>query len=121
MDEKGVERVILAAHAPDPIMRGKPVKRAGAVSGILINDRDGNERGGYVTANDDTNGAFLTLAGTDAQVFTVYANPADSATLSLNNRKGDGVTITTWNQPVIQMRQSKKVVYKQPPGAPELR
>ena len=50
----------------------------------------------------------------------MYANPANGATLSLNNQKGDSITITTWNQPVIQMRQAKKVVYKQPPNAPEL-
>jgi len=60
------------------------------------------------------------IDGTDEQVFTVYANPANGATLSLNSQKGDSVTITTWNQPVIQMRQAKKVVYKQPPNAPEL-
>ena len=120
VDDKGIERVIIAAPVPDPIVAGKRVKRAGAVSGIVINDRDGNERGGYLTANGDTNGAFLTLDGTDEQVFTVYANPANGATLSLNNQKGDSITITTWNQPVIQMRQAKKVVYKQPPNAPEL-
>jgi len=121
VDEHGVERVIIAAPAPDPIVRGKRVKRAGAISGILIKDRYGNERGGYVTADGDTNGAFLTLDGTDSQVFTVYANPDNGATLSLNNQKGDDVTLTTWNQPVIQMRQAKKVIYKQPPDAPELR
>jgi len=121
VDEKGVERVIIAAPAPDPIVRGRSVKRAGAVSGVLIYDRDGNERGGYLTNDGDANGAFLTLDGTDGQVFTVYANPANGATLSLNNQKGDGITITTWNQPVIQMRQAKKVFYKQPPEAPDLR
>ncbi len=121
VDENGIERVIIAAPAPDPIVRGKRVNRNGAVSGILINDKDGNERGGYLTADGDSNGAFLTLDGVDGQVFTAYANPANGATLSLNNQKGDGITITTWNQPVIQMRQAKKVFYKQPPDAPELR
>src|SRR5262245_55887982 len=120
VDDKGVERVIIAAPVPDPILGGKRVKRAGAVSGVIINDRDGNERGGFVTANGDTNGAFLTLDGTDEQVFTAYANPSNGATLSLNNQKGDSVTITTWNQPVIQLKQARKVVYQQPPSAPEL-
>jgi hypothetical protein len=121
VDEKGVERVLIAAPAPDPIVGGKRFKRNGAVSGMLIYDRDGNERGGYVTANGDTNGAMLTLDGVDKQVFTVYANPANGATLSLNNQKGDDITITTWNRPVIQMMQARKVFYKYPPDAPEVR
>jgi hypothetical protein len=107
VDEKGVERVIIATPAPDPIVSGKRLKRNGAVSGILINDRDGNERGRYVTANSDTNGAFLTLDGTGAQVFTAYANPDDGATLSLDNQKGDSVTITTWDQQLFHIKRKE--------------
>jgi hypothetical protein len=121
VDEKGLQRVVIAAPAPDPIVQGKREKRQGEIAGILIYDKDGNERGGYATANDPSNGAMLTLDATDAQVFTVYANAANGATLSLNSEKGDGVTLTTWNQPRIQIRQARKVVYLQPADAPEVR
>ena len=121
VDENGVQRVVIAAPAPDPIVRGKREKRQGEIAGILIYDKDGNERGGYATANDPSNGAMLTLDATDAQVFTVYANAANGATLSLDSQKGDGVTLTTWNQPRIQMRQARKVIYIQPADAPEVR
>jgi hypothetical protein len=119
IDDKGIERVVISAPAPDPIVRGKREKRSGAASGILIYDRDGNERGGYLS-DDTSNGAMLTLDGIDSQVFTVYANDSNGATLSLNNQRGDGVTLTTWNRPVVQMRQGKTIIYKQPPDAPDL-
>jgi hypothetical protein len=51
VDEKGTERVVIAAPLPDPIVQGKRVKRDGPVSGILIFDPKGNERGGYVTSD----------------------------------------------------------------------
>jgi hypothetical protein len=121
VDENGVQRVVIAAPAPDPIVQGKREKRQGEIAGILIYDKDGNERGGYATVNDPSNGALLTLDATDAQVFTLYANAANGATLSLNSQKGDGVTLTTWNQPRIQIRQARKVVYLQPADAPEVR
>jgi hypothetical protein len=121
VDEKGVQRVVIAAPAPDPIVQGKREKRQGEIAGILIYDKDGNERAGYATANDPSNGAMLTLDATDAQVFTVYANAANGATLSLNSQKGDGVTLTTWNQPRIQIRQARKILYLQPSDAPEVR
>jgi hypothetical protein len=50
VDEKGTERVVIAAPLPDPIILGKRTKRDGPVSGILIFDPKGNERGGYVTS-----------------------------------------------------------------------
>jgi hypothetical protein len=38
VDEKGTERVVIAAPLPDPIIRGKRAKRDGPASGILIFD-----------------------------------------------------------------------------------
>jgi len=34
--------------------------------------------------------------------------------------KGGGVTLTTWNAPVIQMKQKGKILFNQPPDAPLL-
>jgi hypothetical protein len=41
VDEKGTERVVIAAPLPDPIIQGKRVKRDGPASGILIFDLKG--------------------------------------------------------------------------------
>ncbi len=119
VDEKGIERVVIAAPSPDPVVRGKREKRAGRVSGILISDRDGNERGGYLT-DDVHNGAMLTLDAVSGQVVTIYANEDNGATLSLTNQKGDDVALTTWTRPVLQMKQGKTIFIKLPSDAPDL-
>src|SRR5438045_599608 len=46
VDEKGVARVRLGAPLPDPTVMGKQVPRQGVVSGLMIYDADGDERGG---------------------------------------------------------------------------
>ena len=60
VDSMGTPRVRIAAPLPDPIMLGKRFNRGGVVSGMLIYDAEGNERGGYVTG-DESRGAALTL------------------------------------------------------------
>jgi hypothetical protein len=59
VDQRGTPRVRIAAPLPDPIMLGKRFNRGEAVSGILIYDGEGNERGGYIT--DESRNAALTL------------------------------------------------------------
>src|SRR5258708_24346922 len=61
VDAKGTERVVIAAPLPDPIIQGKRVYRDGPVSGVLIFDPKGNERGGYVTSDSGDMAAFLPL------------------------------------------------------------
>jgi hypothetical protein len=60
VDPAGTPRVRIAAPLPDPIMMGRRFNRGDPVSGILIYDAEGNERGGYVTG-DKSRGAALTL------------------------------------------------------------
>lgn len=50
-DPAGHERIRLGAPLPDPLHHGIRQKRRGAVSGLLITDSNGNERGGYVTSD----------------------------------------------------------------------
>jgi hypothetical protein len=115
VDEKGMERVIIAAPVPDPMVEGKRIKRAGIASGILILDPRGKERGGYLTSDAEDHGAFLTLDSEQGQVFTAYANADSGATISLDNEKQDAVVMSTYKQPSIKIRQNKQVIFKQPP------
>ena len=125
VDANGVERVVLAAPLPDPILGGKRVKREGAISGIVLYDVHGGERGAYATAetkDDDANGAMLTLDEADGtQVVTAYANARGGAALSLNNENHDGVSLVTWRKPSMQVREGRRVIFKQPPDAPDSR
>ena len=120
VDEKGTERVVIAAPLPDPIIQGKRVKRDGPASGILIFDPKGNERGGYVTSDTGDLGAFITLDSEHDQVFTAYANADSGATVWVTNEKHDAVAFGTHQQPVLEIVQNKKVIYKNPPNAPDV-
>jgi len=121
VDEKGTERVVIAAPLPDPIVMGKRVKRDGPASGILIYDPKGNERGGYVTSDTQDLAALLTLDSEHGQVFTAYANAESGATVWVTNEENDAVAFSTNKQPVLEIIQNKKVVYKRPPNAADLK
>ncbi|RMD66575.1 MAG: hypothetical protein D6824_00570 [Planctomycetota bacterium] len=60
VDDAGVERVKIAAPLPDPILLGKRIPRGGSVSGVLLFDAEGNERGGYITS-DEARDVALTM------------------------------------------------------------
>ncbi len=120
VDDKGTERVVLAAPLPDPIVQGKREKRDGPVSGILIYDPKGDERGGYVTSDTGSLGAFITLDTETNQAFTAYANQESGATVWASNEKHDSVAFTTYQQPRLEVIRNKKVIFKQPPDAPDL-
>ncbi|MGH7151355.1 MAG: hypothetical protein ACREIU_11690 [Planctomycetota bacterium] len=59
VDAKGTPRVRIAAPLPDPIMLVRRSKRGDPVSGVLLYDAEGNDRGGYVT--DEDRNVALTL------------------------------------------------------------
>jgi hypothetical protein len=56
VDEKGAERIVIAAPLPDAQVLGKRLPRRSAANGIQINDTAGNERGGIVMLDD---GSFI--------------------------------------------------------------
>jgi hypothetical protein len=120
VDEKGTERVVISAPLPEPMINGKREKRDSPVSGILIYDPKGNERGGYVTSDGGDLGALLTLDSENDQVFTAYANPGSGATVWVANEKHENVVMSTHNTAVLEITRGKKILYKQPPDAANL-
>jgi hypothetical protein len=56
VDEKGAERIVIAAPVPDAQIMGKRFSRRTPANGIQINDASGNERGGIVMLDD---GSFM--------------------------------------------------------------
>ena len=101
-----------AESLPDPMVRGKRVPRQGAVSGLLIADADGDERGGYVTeAHGD---AFLTLDAKQGQQTIFIANRDGGANLSVwsgTNRNDNYVSIRAVPTPLIEIVQGGKKVF----------
>ena len=114
--KRRLERVVIGAPLPDPLVFGKLIDRGSTVSGILIHDADGNERGGYVT-DDDTGAAFLTLdeVGRMAAIFS--ADPVGGVRLRMNDIRGDAVVLgaNVEDGPYLQMVRRGETVFRQPP------
>lgn len=91
-DSSGVERVIIGSDLPDPQGHGYRFSRGGEVSGIMLYDSEGQERGGYVTDNDYGN-IFLTLDSKTSQRALFIAEPQGTTTLQVWGRNGNKVSI----------------------------
>lgn len=112
VDAAGVERVRIGSPLPDPIVQGKRVPRQGQVSGILIFDSDGDERGGYVT--NSRGDAFLALDAKSGQQTIFLANRDGGANMSVwsgSNRNDNYVSVRAVPTPLIEIVQGGKRVF----------
>lgn len=91
-DSSGVERIIIGSQIPDPQGHGYRFSRGGSVSGIMLYDSEGQERGGYVTDNDYGN-IFLTLDSKTSQRALFIAEPQGAATLQVWGNNGNKISI----------------------------
>jgi len=107
VDDNGVPRMRLGAPLPNPIVLGKQVPRQGIVSGLMLYDSDGDERGGYVTeAHGDV---FLTLDAKRYQQAVFIANRDGGASLSVwsgPNRNNNYVSLQAVPTPLIEIVQN---------------
>jgi hypothetical protein len=114
VDEKGTERVWIGAPVPDPIIQGQRQKRSGPVSGIILLDAKGNERGGYVTS-DGSGEVFMSLDSEKAQETLFLANRGGGAHLSIFDGQGNLARIGVLNsQPTLLLRRTGNTVFEQP-------
>ncbi len=115
VDQSGVSRVILAAPAPPPTRFGKLGKRDGVVSGILLTDATGTERGGYVTSDGEDANALFTLDAQGKQTVLLLAEPRGNTLLRLWNRdKGSLVMGVSDSEPFLNVRQNDKIFLSAP-------
>jgi hypothetical protein len=113
-DQGGHERLRLGAPLPDPIVHGVRRKRSGAVSGLSISDANGDERGGYVTA-DASGEAFLSLDSEDEQKVLLLANPKGGVNFVLTNNDGNSVQLAVFPAgPKLTLRKSNRKVTELP-------
>ena len=116
VDDKGTERVWIGAPVPDPIIQGQRQKRQGPVSGIVLLDAKGNERGGYVTS-DLSGEVFMSLDSEKGQETLFLANPGGGAHLSVFDGQGNLARIgVLGNKPTLLLRRAGNVIYEQPPA-----
>jgi hypothetical protein len=113
-DRSGHERVRLGAPLPDPVIHGVRLKRKGAISGVLISDSNGNERGGYVTG-DASGEAFLSLDSEDEQQVLFLANPGGGVNFDIFDSKGNEAAIRVFpGGPRFVMKKTKSSVLDLP-------
>jgi hypothetical protein len=122
VDQKGVARVIIAAPAPDPVVGGTQHHRDGTVSGVIIADATGTERGGYVTADGYAN-ALLTLDAPGKQTVLLLAEPTGHTLLRLWGREAQNVpgsiTMGVWGAPFLNEKQGGRLVFSAPAKNPQ--
>jgi len=91
VDSLGIERVIIGSHLPEPnFANGNRLNargKTGSVSGVMLYDAEGQERGGYVT-DDYYGNAFMSLDSKASMPILLIAEPQGSGSLLLNSRNG---------------------------------
>jgi hypothetical protein len=114
VDTQGIERVIVGSHLPDPnfsfghraMYRGK----GGSVSGVMLYDHEGQERGGYVT-DDGYGNAFLTLDSKTEQHVLLIAEPQGGAGFQLFDRNNNKISLgVSESDAEIQLIKNKQPV-----------
>lgn len=86
VDEKGVIRMTLAAPTPPPIVDGVQYKRAFPVSGLVVYDRDGSERGGYGVADVEGTATVLAQDHVNGDAIGWRVMPDGSVSFGINQR-----------------------------------
>lgn len=111
LDAGGIPRAMLGAPLPEPIMMGKRFRRRGSVSGLMLYDSEGNERGGYVTG-DSGRGAALTLDEINRAAVHLGVNERGEMHLIMSNGQGhwSGLGITPRGS-YLQLGTAGKVVF----------
>jgi hypothetical protein len=121
VDEHGVARVILAAPAPEPMVLGKQHHRDGPVSGLIIADATGTERGGYVTSDGEDANALLTLDGQGKQTVLFLAERDGNTLFRIWNRDKGSLIMGVADNPFFNEKQSGNLVFSAPSNNPQSR
>jgi hypothetical protein len=111
------------------VLLGRQYKRDDPVSGLLLIDPTGTERGGYVTSDEGGN-ALLTLDGRGFQTALLLAEADGSTTLRLWDRGAaaahgtagnasthSSITMGSWaDGPFLNLKRDGSLLSAQPPG-----
>jgi len=93
-DSTGVERVIIGTHLPPAQSFGYRFYRGdnSGVSGVMLYDHEGQERGGYVT-DDSYGNIFLTLDSKISQRVLFMAEPQGASMLKMWGKNGNHINL----------------------------
>ncbi len=120
VDDRGIERVLIAAPLPDPMIAGKRHNRGGVISGIIISDATGTERGGYATGDSYAN-AIFTLDGQGFQTTLLLAEPDGSTMFRIWNQDKGSLTMGVEDNPFLNLKLNGKSLFTAPADNPQSR
>lgn len=118
VDSLGIERVIIGSHLPEPNFGSKNgygnrsnSRGKNGVSGMMLYDAEGQERGGYVT-DDNLGNAFLTLDSKTQMQLLLLAEPQGAATIMLNSAdRKNTVTLSANDENAdLELKQNDKKI-----------
>jgi hypothetical protein len=116
VDANGTERVWIGAPVPDPINQGRRVPRNGPVSGMILLDAKGNERGGFVTS-DPGGSVFIGLDSEQRQEALFLVNAEGGGHVSLYDNQGNRARLgVLQGRPTLLLEEKSRPVFAQPPA-----
>jgi hypothetical protein len=120
VDKNGVVRARMSGDMPDAVMfGGRVAKRGGEAAGFMIYDKDGYERGGYVTFDHDN--AMLSLDSKHHMVVSMIAGPDESGVGVLNlANKQQGMELRVDSDGARMSVSKARVVQQQIPAIDQL-
>ncbi|REG99470.1 hypothetical protein [Flavobacterium aquicola] len=113
VDSFGVERVIIGSHLPEPNLStyGSRANSRGklGVSGVMLYDAEGQERGGYVT-DDNLGNAFLSLDSKTQMQLLLLSEPQGAAAIMLNSHdRKNTITLSTSDENAsVKLKKNEK-------------
>jgi hypothetical protein len=84
-DDKGVERIRIAAPLPDAMVDGKASQRRSPANGIQLNDSNGNERGALSMLDDGS--LLLCFDSKSSEAACMYVMPSGERGFSITDDK----------------------------------
>ncbi len=86
VDANGVVRMVLAAPTPDPILGGNTYKRVFPVSGLVLYDANGDERGGMAVADIPGSAVVVASDHTNTDAIGWRVSPDGAVDFSIDER-----------------------------------
>lgn len=116
LDTAGTVRARIGGNLPDAVINGRRAARGDNAAGVLLYDRSGTERGGYVTFDkSDVVGLTLDNHGNQAALFAAGPKPNEGAVARLWRQRDWAELRADDTGPRVSIGRSGAVSFIAPP------
>lgn len=108
VDDAGTPRMIIGSNLPEPPMLGRRAGRGAVANGVLLIDKNGTERGSFVTL-DDSDSAMMSLDNVGRMAVQLAALPYGGARLMMRDDAGSDIRMGAYaGGPYVHMAQGDR-------------